>query len=87
MIWKIGKKSQLNSEKKWKIQNNIVKWYGKYGRKEGKDIKNTKVNSEKIVKILKKGKLNSEMIWKTWKKSKMNSEKIWEKGKLNIDNI
>jgi hypothetical protein len=25
MIWKIGKKSQLNSEKKWKIQKNIVK--------------------------------------------------------------
>jgi hypothetical protein len=28
----------------------IVK-YGKYGRKEGKDIKNTEVNNEKIVKI------------------------------------
>jgi hypothetical protein len=34
MIWKISKKSQLNSEKILKIQKKIVKRYGKYGRKE-----------------------------------------------------
>jgi hypothetical protein len=33
MIWKIWKKSKLNSEKIWKIQQKIVKWYEKYGRK------------------------------------------------------
>jgi hypothetical protein len=31
MIGKICKKSKLNSEKIWKIQKKIVKWYGKYG--------------------------------------------------------
>jgi hypothetical protein len=31
MIWIIWKKSKLNSEKIWKIQKKIVKWYGKYG--------------------------------------------------------
>jgi hypothetical protein len=31
MIWKIWKKSKLNSEKIWKTQKKIVKWYGKYG--------------------------------------------------------
>jgi alkylated DNA nucleotide flippase Atl1 len=29
------KKSRLNSEKIWKIQKKIVKWYGKCGRKVG----------------------------------------------------
>jgi hypothetical protein len=71
-----------NSEKIWKIQNKIVKRYGKYGRKaslivkryekygkeEGKDMEHIAENSEKIWKIQKKGKLNSEMIWKIWKK-------------------
>jgi hypothetical protein len=33
MIWKIWKKSKLNSEKIWKIQKKIVKRYGKYRRK------------------------------------------------------
>ena len=33
-----------------------------YGRKDGKDVKNTEENSEKIGKIQKKGKLNSEMM-------------------------
>jgi hypothetical protein len=33
MIWKIRKKSQLNSENIWKIQKKIVKRYGKYGKK------------------------------------------------------
>ena len=32
MIRKIWKKSKLNSEKIWKTQMKIVKWYGKYGR-------------------------------------------------------
>jgi hypothetical protein len=32
-IWKIQKKSKLNSEKIWKTQKKIVKLYGKYGRK------------------------------------------------------
>jgi hypothetical protein len=31
MIRKIWKKSKMNSEKIWKIQKDIVKWYGKYG--------------------------------------------------------
>jgi hypothetical protein len=39
-----------------------VKRHGKYRRKEGKDMKNTEENSEKIGKLQKKGKLNSEMI-------------------------
>ena len=30
-IWKIQKKSKLNSEKIWKTQKEIVKFYGKYG--------------------------------------------------------
>ena len=50
-IWKVWKKSHLNSEMIWKIQKKIVKRYGKYGRKEGKDIKNKEENSEKIWKI------------------------------------
>jgi hypothetical protein len=33
MIWKIWKKSRLNSEKIWKIQKKVVKRYEKYGRK------------------------------------------------------
>jgi hypothetical protein len=33
MIWKIWKKSKLNSDTICKIQRKIVKWYGKYGRK------------------------------------------------------
>ena len=32
-IWKIWKKSKLNSEKIWKIQKKIVKRFGKYRRK------------------------------------------------------
>jgi hypothetical protein len=32
-IWKLWKKSKLNSEKIWKIQKKIVKREGKYGRK------------------------------------------------------
>ena len=35
MIWKIGKKSKLNSEMIWKIQKKTVKRYEKYGRKVG----------------------------------------------------
>jgi hypothetical protein len=31
MIWKIWKKSKLNSEKIWKIQKKNVKRYEKYG--------------------------------------------------------
>jgi hypothetical protein len=34
-IWKIWKKSKLNSEMIWKIQKKIVKRYEKYGRKVG----------------------------------------------------
>jgi outer membrane protein assembly factor BamA len=34
-IWKIQKKSKLNSDKIWKIQKKIVKRYEKYGRKVG----------------------------------------------------
>jgi hypothetical protein len=34
-IWKLWKKSQLNSEKIWKIQKKIVKRFGKYRRKVG----------------------------------------------------
>jgi hypothetical protein len=32
-IWKIWKKGKLNSEKRGKIWNKIVKLYAKYGRK------------------------------------------------------
>jgi hypothetical protein len=32
-IWKIQKKSKLDSEKIWKIQKKIVKKQGKYRRK------------------------------------------------------
>ena len=43
MIWKIRKKSRLNSDKTWKnIENTeekIVKWYGKCGRKVGWIVK------------------------------------------------
>ena len=45
-----------------------MKWCEKYGRKNGKDMKNTEENSEKIVKIQKKGKLKRENILKMWKK-------------------
>jgi hypothetical protein len=30
MRWKLWKKSKSNSEKIWKIQKQIVKWYGNY---------------------------------------------------------
>jgi hypothetical protein len=33
MIWKIWQKSKLNSDRIWKTQKKIVKWYRKYGRK------------------------------------------------------
>jgi hypothetical protein len=33
MILKSWKKPKLISDKIWKIQKKIVKWYGKYGRK------------------------------------------------------
>ena len=33
IIWKIWKKSKFNSDKIWKIQKKIVKRYEKYGRK------------------------------------------------------
>jgi hypothetical protein len=39
MIWKIWKKSKLNSEKIWKIQKKIVKCYEKYGRKVVRIVK------------------------------------------------
>jgi hypothetical protein len=35
MIWKIWKKSKLNSEMIWKIQKKIVKRYEKYGKEVG----------------------------------------------------
>jgi hypothetical protein len=38
MIWKIWKKGMLNNDKTWQIQkkvSQIVKGYGKYGRKVG----------------------------------------------------
>jgi hypothetical protein len=74
MIWKIWKKSKLNSEKIWTIWKKIGKRYEKYGRKQLKDKESTEENCEQIWKIWKKGKLNSEMIWKIWKKSKMKCE-------------
>ena len=58
MIWKIQKKSKLNSEKigkmwkKVKLNNEMI-W---------KIWKKSKMNSEMIWKISKKGKLNSEKI-------------------------
>jgi hypothetical protein len=33
MIWNILRKSRLNSEMLWKLQKKIVKRYEKYGRK------------------------------------------------------
>ena len=60
MIWKIWKKSKLNSEMIWKIWKKIVKRYEKYGRKLWNDMENTEEISEKIWKIWKKDKLNSE---------------------------
>jgi uncharacterized membrane protein len=38
-IWKIQKKSKLNSEKIWKIQKKIVKRYGNYGRNASRVVK------------------------------------------------
>ena len=32
------KKPNLNSDKIWKIQKKIVKWYGKYGRKASRTV-------------------------------------------------
>ena len=34
MIWNILRKSRLNSEMLWKLQKKIVKRYEKYGRKQ-----------------------------------------------------
>ena len=58
----IWKKSKLKCEIIRKIWQKIEKRYGKYKRKQGKDMKNTKENSEKIWKIQKKCKMDSEMI-------------------------
>jgi hypothetical protein len=57
-----------------------VKGYGKYGRKYGKDMKNTEENSEKIGKIQKKtvkryGKYGRKE-GKDMKNPEENSEKI-----------
>ena len=64
MIWKIWKKSKLNSVKIGKI------WKQRKlnSDKIWKVWKKNKLNREKIWKIWKKGKLNSEMIWKIWNK-------------------
>jgi hypothetical protein len=35
VIWRIWKKSKLNSEMIWKIEKKIVKRYEKYGREVG----------------------------------------------------
>ena len=77
MIWKIWKKSKLNSETISKIQKKIVKRYEKYGRKD-------KLNCEMIWKISKKSKLKCEMIWKIWKKGKLNSEMIWRIWEISV---
>jgi hypothetical protein len=52
--WKIRKKSRLNSEKIWKIEN--MKWM------------KAKLNSEMIWKIKKKSKLNCERYEKCGRK-------------------
>jgi hypothetical protein len=38
-LWRLLKESKLSSEKIRKIQKNIVKWYGKYGRKVSWNVK------------------------------------------------
>ena len=83
MIWKIQKKSKLNSEKIWTI------WKKSKLNSEqiGKIWKKHESNSKKIWKIWRKSKLNSEKIWKIWKKGKWNSEmirKIWNISVLVI---
>ena len=77
MIWKIWKKSKLNSKKIWKMRKKSKL----NSEKIWKFWKKSKLNSEKIWKMRQKSKLNSEKIWKIWKKSKLNSEKIWKMGK------
>jgi hypothetical protein len=41
--------SKLNSEKIWKIQKKIVKWYGKYERKVSWKVKRYEKNGRKVV--------------------------------------
>jgi hypothetical protein len=55
MIWKIWKKSKLDSEKIWKIQKKSKL----NSEKIGKIWKKGKLNSEKIWKIWRKSKLKS----------------------------
>ena len=53
-----------------------MKRYGKYGRKDGKDMTNTEENIEKIGKLQRKGNLNSQMIWKKlWKDMENRAER------------
>jgi hypothetical protein len=59
--------SKLNSEKIWKIQKKIVKWYGKYERKVSWKVKRYEKNGRKVSWIGKKigkyrRKLKCEMI-------------------------
>jgi hypothetical protein len=47
-IWKILKKPKLNSENILKIEKQIVKWYGKYGRKVSWNVKWSLSNCEPL---------------------------------------
>ena len=69
---KIWRKSKLNSEKIWKIDENYEK-IGKIWMK-----------CEMIWKIWKKSKLKSEKIWKIWKKGKLYGEMIWQIWKISV---
>jgi hypothetical protein len=63
------KKPKLNSEKIWKIQKKIVKWYEKYGRK-----------ASRIVKIF--GKYRRKL-WKDMKNMENMEEKYFFHKTIN----
>jgi hypothetical protein len=53
-IERIWKKGKSNSEKNWKIQKKIVKWYGKYGRKVSWIMKKFGTYGRKASRIVKR---------------------------------
>jgi hypothetical protein len=53
----------LNSEKIWKIQKKIVKWYGKYGRKVSWNVKRYGKYRRKVNWIVKRFGKSRRKLW------------------------
>jgi hypothetical protein len=64
----------LNSDKIWKIQKKIVKWYGKYGRKASRIVIRYGQYGRKASWIVKRFEKYRRKLWKDMKNME---EKFW----------